>query len=107
LAGFETSSSHEPVSEMAGFAPDSEAVPVSGMAGFDSASRKYRPTVSRCRPSSRAIRRRDQPCSANVKIECCKLTLSRFIAPLCGIRRSRRNPSLKVAGFHSLSPGRF
>jgi len=53
------------------------------LAGFESASRKCRPTVSRSMPSSRAIRRRDQPFAAKVVMECCKLTLSEFIAPLC------------------------
>jgi len=34
-------------------------------------------------------------------------TLSWFIAPLCGSRRTQRNAALKVAGFHSTFPGWF
>ena len=37
--------------------------------------------------------------AASVAMECCRLTLSWFIAHLCGYRRSVRNPTLKVAGF--------
>ena len=92
---------------MAGFAEFRASVPAVEMAGFDCASRRYRPTVSRLMASSRAIRRCDQPCAAKVKIECCKLTLSSFIASLCNIRRTRRNPALKVAGFHSTPSGWF
>ena len=51
------------------------------MAGFDRASKRYFPTVSRLMSSSRAIRRLDQPLPAKVNIECCKFTLSSFIAP--------------------------
>jgi hypothetical protein len=69
------------------------------MAGFNRASRRYLPTVSWLRSSSRAIRRCDQPGAANVKIECCRLTLSMFIASLCRSRGTQRNASLKVAGF--------
>ena len=97
----------EPRVEMAGFAAGSDAEPGVEMAGFDRASRRYLPTVSRLMVSSRAIRRGDQPCAAKVKIECCKLTLSWFIASLCRLHGSRRNASLKVAGFHSTLPGWF
>jgi hypothetical protein len=57
--------------------------------------------------SSRAIRRWDQPCAAKVIIECCKLTLSWFIASLCRLHDTQRNAFLKVAGFHSTIPGWF
>ena len=73
----------EPEIGMAGFAAGSASEPGVEMAGFDRASRRYLPTVSRLMSSSRAIRRWDQPCAAKVNIECCKLTLSSFIAPLC------------------------
>src|ERR1019366_5202183 len=90
---------------MAGFEFGSESEPGVEMAGFDRASSRYLPTVSRWRPSSRAIRRLDQPLPAKVNIECCKFTLSSFIAlkssPGCPIR----NASLKVAGFHSTFGG--
>ena len=76
MAGFDSHTGSEPVSGMAGFAAGSEAEPVSTLAGFEPASRKWRPTVSRWMPSSRAMRRWDQPCAAKVVIECCKLTLS-------------------------------
>src|SRR5207249_4321399 len=97
----------EPGVEMAGFVPGSDSEPVVEMAGFDRASPRYLPTVSRLMSSSRAIRRCDQPCSARVKIECCKLTLSSFIAPLCRLHGTQRNASLKVAGFHSILTGWF
>src|SRR5438309_5200723 len=97
----------EPGVEMAGFAAGSDAEPGVEMAGFDRASRRYLPTVSRLIPSSRAIRRCDQPCAAKVKIECCKLTLSWFFASLCRLHATQRNASLKVAGFHSTLPGWF
>src|SRR5208283_3181600 len=98
LAGFDSASPFEPGGTLAGFAAGSYSEPEVEMAGFDRASRKYLPTVSRLMASSRAIRRWDQPLHAKVNIECCKLTLSSFIASLCGIRRTQRNPSLKVAG---------
>src|SRR6266566_7647822 len=97
----------EPGVEMAGFVPGSDSEPGVEMAGFDRASPRYLPTVSRLMSSSRAIRRCDQPCSARVKIECCKLTLSSFIAPLCRLHGTQRNASLKVAGFHSILTGWF
>ena len=87
--------------------PTPAAEPRVEMAGFERASRRYLPTISRLIASSRAIRRCDQPCAAKVKIECCKLTLSWFIASLCRLHGSRRNASLKVAGFHSTLPGWF
>jgi hypothetical protein len=79
------------------------------MAGFETGSggRKYQPTVSRCTPSSRAILCADQPLAARVAMECCRLTLSWFIAHPCGLGRTVRNPTLKVAGFHLPLPGRF
>ena len=92
---------------MAGFAVGSASEPGVEMAGFDRASRRYLPTVSRLRSSSRAIRRCDQPCAAKVKIECCRLTLSMFIASLCRSLGTQRNASLKVAGFHSTLPDWF
>ena len=76
MAGFESESGSEPASEMAGFAAGSASEPVSTLAGFASAKCRYRPTVSRWRSSSRAIRRWDQPLAANIVMECCKLTLS-------------------------------
>jgi len=51
LAGFTSVASSEPGVEMAGFA-----------------NNKYRLTVSRLIPSSRAIRRRDQPRASKVQI---------------------------------------
>jgi hypothetical protein len=48
-----------PPFEMAGFASPESSEPVVEMAGF--AEPKYLLTVSRSIPSSRAIRRRDQP----------------------------------------------
>src|SRR5882724_7664015 len=54
------------------------------MAGFGSstwrANRRYRATVSRSIPSSRAIRRWDQPLRLNVLIACCISILSWCIA---------------------------
>ena len=38
-----------------------------------------------------------QPCAAKVNIECCKLTLSSFIALKSSLRCPIRNASLKVA----------
>ena len=50
------------------------AIPV---AGFElSPASTYRPTVSRCIPSSRAMRRRDQPRSCNASIACISAILS-------------------------------
>ena len=77
------------------------------MAGFDRASTRYLPTVSRLMPSSRAIRRLDQPLPAKANIECCKFTLSSFIAPMSSSGCPMRNASLKVAGFHSTLTGWF
>jgi len=97
----------DPAVEMAGFESGTASEPGIGMAGFGRASSKYLPTVSRLMPSSRAIRRLDQPLPAKVNIVCCKFTLSSFIAlkssPGCPIR----NASLKVAGFHSTLRGWF
>src|SRR5437667_5131071 len=107
MAGFAAGSGSEPRVEMAGFAAGSDSEPGIEMAGFDRASPRYLPTVSRLMSSSRAIRRRDQPCAAKVKIECCKLTLSSFIASLCRLHSTQRNASLKVAGFHSTLLGWF
>src|SRR6266849_471682 len=97
----------DPAVEMAGFGSGSPSEPGVEMAGFDRASRRYLPIVSRLIPSSRAIRRCDQPCAAKVKIECCKLTLSWFIASLCRLHGTQRNASLRVAGFHSTLHGWF
>src|ERR1041384_4438078 len=67
---------------------ESGAEPVCGLAGeFASATgqlltlglkapRKYRRTVLRSTPNSRAIRRLDQPCSCRATIICCCVTLS-------------------------------
>lgn len=78
MAGFESEGAPEPMGGMAGFGEISSQDPVGGMAGFESGSggRKYRPTVSRCTPSSRAILRADHPLAASVAIECCRLTVS-------------------------------
>src|SRR5207244_11475103 len=63
-----------PGGTMAGFAPSSGSDPAGAMAGFGSstsrANRRYRATVSRSIPSSRAIRRWDQPARLNVLIVC-------------------------------------
>src|SRR6266705_6239840 len=69
---------------MAGFGPSTGSDPAGGMAGFGSstwrANRRYRATVSRSIPSSRAIRRWDQPPRLNVLIVCCISILSWYIA---------------------------
>src|ERR1700691_2323274 len=97
----------DPAVEMAGFESEDGSAPGVGMAGFGRASSKYLPTVSRLMPSSRAIRRLDQPLPAKVNIECCKFTLSSFIALKSSRDCPRRNASLKVAGFHSTLRGWF
>jgi len=83
--GFETISSGvpEPASAMAGFESAAASIgspePVSAMAGFDSSvpeRRTYRRTVARSIPSSRLIRRYDQPCPTNAKIACTSAILS-------------------------------
>jgi len=74
----------EPGGTMAGFDPSTRSGPAGGMAGFGSstwrAKRRYRATVSRSTPSSRAIRRWDQPPRLNVLIACCISILSWCIA---------------------------
>ena len=96
-----------PGGTLAGFGSASPFEPGGTLAGFETASRRCRPTVSRWRPSSRAIRRLDQPCADKVNIECCKLTLSSFIALKSSLRCPIRNASLKVAYFEVPIPGRF
>ena len=96
-----------PAGTMAGFGSASPFEPGGTLAGFETASRRCRPTVSRWRPSSRAIRRLDQPCADKVNIECCKFTLSSFIALKSSLRCPIRNASLKVAYFEVPIPGRF
>jgi hypothetical protein len=59
MAGSASPASSNPAIEMVGFASPDPSSPVVEMPGF--ANRKYRPTVSRSIPSSRAIRRRDHP----------------------------------------------
>ena len=107
MAGFESGGGPEPEIGMAGFEFASESEPGVEMAGFGRASSKYLLTVSRVMPSSRAIRRLDQPLPAKVNIECCKFTLSSFIAPKSSPGCPIRNASLKVAGFHSTLRGWF
>jgi hypothetical protein len=107
MAGFESGGGPEPEIGMAGFEFGSGAEPGVEMAGFGRASRRYLPTVPRLMPSSRAIRRLDQPLPAKVEIECCKFTLSSFIAPKSNPGCPIRNASLKVAGFHSTRSGWF
>jgi hypothetical protein len=107
MAGFESDGSGEPMGGMAGFGSDGDEDPAGGMAGFEVSSRRYRLTVSRSTPSSRATLRADQPLAASVAIECCRLTSSWFIALVCGLGRTQRNPTLKVAGFHLPIPGWF
>jgi hypothetical protein len=92
MAGFDGSAggglgggvTSEPGGTMAGFSPSVGSDPAGEMAGFGSANwranRRYRATVSRSIPSSRAIRRWDQPPQLNVLIVCCISILSRFIA---------------------------
>jgi hypothetical protein len=92
---------------MAGFEFGSGSEPGGEMAGFGRASKRYLPTVSRLMPSSRAIRRLDQPLPAKVTIECRKFTLSSFIALTSSRGCPIRNASLKVAGFHSTFSGWF
>lgn len=100
-----------PVGTMAGFGSKPTSEPVGGMAGFETGSGgcKYRPTVSRCMPSSRAILRADQPLAASVATEC-----SRFQAHVELIHRALVWPSPhppqcspQVAGFDPPGPGRF
>ena len=95
-----------PAGNMAGFGSTPPFEPGGTLAGFGPANRRCRPTVSRLRPSSRAIRRLDQPLRAKVDIECCKFTLSSFIAPKSSPGCPIRNASLKVA-FHSTLRGWF
>src|SRR5271167_4077853 len=80
MAGFGSGEGSEPGIGMAGFEFGSESEPGVEMAGFGRASKRYLLTVSRLMPSSRAIRRLDQPLPSKVNIECCKFTLSSFIA---------------------------
>jgi hypothetical protein len=89
---------------MAGFEFGPGSEPGVEMAGFGRASKRYFPTVSRLMPSSCAIRRLDQPLPAKVKIECCKFTLSSFIALTSSRGCPIRNASLKVAGWFSFDP---
>src|SRR5208282_4325738 len=107
MAGFESGEGSEPEIGMAGFEVGSGSESAVEMAGFGRASSRYFPTVSRLMSSSRAIRRLDQPLPAKVKIECCKFTLSSFIAPKSSPSCPIRNASLKVAGFHSTLRGWF
>src|SRR5277367_6643385 len=108
MAGFKSGTGSEPEIGMAGFEFGSESEPGVEMAGFGRASSRYLPTVSRLTLSSRAIRRLDQPLPAKVNIECCKFTLSSFIAhkssPGCTIRNASLSKWLVfirpfVAGF--------
>jgi hypothetical protein len=74
LAGFESDASPEPTGAAAPSRAKATALgsvigllvgteePVGALAGFEPASRTYRLTVPRWMPSSRAIRRLDQPC---------------------------------------------
>src|SRR5580704_1285946 len=86
MAGFDSGPGSEPEVGMAGFEFGSGSEPEVGMAGFDRASARYLPTVSRLMPSSRAMRRLDQPLPAKVNIECCTFTVSSFIAPMSSFR---------------------
>ena len=107
MAGFESGGGSEPEVGMAGFESGSGSEPGVEMAGFGRASKSYFPTVSRLMPSSRAMRRLDQPLPAKVTIECCKFTLSSFIAHRSSPGCRMRNASLKVAGFESTLHGWF
>ena len=107
MAGFESGEGSEPGIGMAGFEFGSGSEPGVEMAGFGRASSRYFPTVSRLMPSSRAIRRLDQPLPAKANIEYCKFTLSSFIAHKSSRGCTMRNASLKVAGFHSTLGGWF
>src|SRR5579871_1976831 len=82
MAGFESIGvSIDPMGAMAGFELSfGSADPTGAMAGFDAACPRfrYRPTVSRLRPSSRAIRRCDQPRWCRVKMLSLIAILSRF-----------------------------
>ena len=103
MAGFGAGTLSDPAGRMAGFEESSTSDPAGGMAGFERPSRTYLPTVSRWIPSSRAMRRPDQPLATKVKIECCRPTFSWFIAWLCGLDRSQRNAHLTwlVLNLHS------
>lgn len=90
-----------------GFALLDPVVGLSAVAGFASAGGAYRFTVERSSPSSRAIRRCDQPHAAKAMIFCCKLTLSSFIATRATPCRTGRNLSLKVVGFDPFPTGWF
>src|SRR3974390_1626134 len=95
MAGFGFEPLWEPRVRLAGFESAAVSEPVVEMAGFELSNRRYLPTVSRLIPNSRAIRPRDQPPAAKVKIECFRLTLRMFIASICGSHRIRRNHHLK------------
>src|ERR1700746_1008269 len=83
MAGFDSLLAPGPAGRMAGFDSLSPSEPVVEMAGFAfPARRKYRPTVSRSIPSSRATRRLDHPPSAKLYIVVCRLTLRSFDMPL-------------------------
>jgi len=58
------------------FASVDSVDPVCGVGDFETAAARYRRTVKRSTPSSRAIRRLDQPCSNRAIIDCCRFTLS-------------------------------
>jgi hypothetical protein len=122
MAGFDGSAggwlnavvTSEPEGTMAGFGPSTGSDPAGGMAGFSSswrAKRRYRATVSRSIPSSRAIRRWDQPPRLKVLIVSCISISSWFIAaqgletdPDYNDYLTSKWPGLIrpiVAGFHS------
>ena len=107
MAGFGSAGGSGPEVGMAGFEFGSGAEPGVEMAGFDRAGNRYLPTVSRLMSSSRAIRRLDQPLPDKARIECCKFTLSSFIAHRSSTGCPGRSASLKVAGFDSTLHGWF
>ncbi len=103
----------EPRGAVADFAPSTGSDPAGGMAGFGPptwrANRRYRATVSRSIPNSRAILRCDQLLRVNLLIVCCMSILSWFIAGQGHQTDPDRNdlPHLKMAGFDSPTGGWF
>jgi hypothetical protein len=126
LAGFESADSAGAIGALAGFDASVPGLQIGALAGFaltnsdraggaDSrASRTCRETDSRSTPSSRAIRRCDQPRACNESIDCTVAILSRFAiqasfrGKTAAQEAHRPNPELlKLAGFHAPNAGWF
>src|SRR6266496_1368474 len=81
------------------------------MEGDFAAASRYRRTVLRSRLSSRAMRRRDQPCAANCSILFCSFTLRTF-AIVPAVMPSREHSAeiyrrLKVGNLESVKRDHF